>query len=105
MTVGEFQMLQNKGMINKEIESMARNICGESEKSLKISAMSIAKSYLTVNSLVNPITLARSSFYIALKEIDRHPETKIKQIINNNEKTNKWWMYLVPIIEKHLKTK
>jgi len=88
--------------VYQEVTSIAETIGAGSDEGLKQKAMGIAKSFLKSNKLVEPVTLARASFYLALKDNDSHPERTIKSIIHNSRTTNRWWMYLLPTMEKDL---
>jgi len=103
MPICKFLVHQTETLASKEIETIMQTVLGEKNETLKENAEQIVRSYIKINEVINPITLARSSFYIALKEMYPDPESKVKMIINNNGKTNKWWMHLVPVIEKQLK--
>ena len=85
-----------------EIYSICALIDVVDRDSFCLRAEKIATSFLRENELINPITLARSSCYIALKEISSEPETQIEVIRYNNGHENKWFMHLVPVIEKRL---
>ena len=99
----KFYLRQTENLISEEIDSIIQTLYGEKKDELRNDAETIAKSYLKLNGLADPITLARSSFYIAMKKVDENPTSKIKIIKNNNGKMNKWWIHLVPIIENQLK--
>jgi len=86
----------------KEINSISSLIDVADRASFSVRAEEIASIFLQSNNLINPITLARSSCYIALTEISSEPETQIETIRNNNGRENKWFMHLVPMIEKEL---
>lgn len=92
----------SEDIVRKEIASIAQAIGVGSDEELKQSAMNVAKSFLETNELAEPITLARASFYVALKKNRPHPEREVKSIIHNNGTPNRWWIYLVPIMEKSL---
>lgn len=99
----KFYVRQTENLVSEEIDSIMHTLYGENKNELKNDAETIAKSYLKINGLTDPITLARSSFYIAMKKVDEDPTSKIKVIKNNNGKKNKWWIHLVPIMENQLK--
>jgi len=89
-----------------EINTLSSVIDVEDKDSFCRRAQEIAFFFLQSHELINPITLARSSCYIALKEVKSEPEAAraIETIRHNNGQENKWFMHLVPIIEKGLPT-
>jgi len=89
--------------VYREIVSISKVIGVESNQDVIESAIKIAKSFLKANKLIEPITLARASFYIAAKEQQELTKEKIRSLIHNNGTTNRWWMYLVPLVERNLK--
>lgn len=89
--------------LRKEIDSISDSFSSKSKEVIKEKAEKIALSYLATNKVVHADTLARSSFYIALKQFDSQADSKINLLINNNGKTNRWWLYLVPILQKYLR--
>jgi len=91
-------------MIRKEIRSIAQAVGTTREEHLEKKALQIAESFLSVNELIDPTTLARASFYVAFREARRHSAKEVNQIINNNGEANRWWLYLVPELNEHLKT-
>lgn len=86
-----------------EIISIGKEIDLESNPDIIESAKKIASDFLKENNLTEPITLARASFYVAVKESLELTEENIKSLIHNNGKTNRWWIYLAPLVEKHSK--
>ena len=88
-------------LFSDEVDRLVQ-VVGWNDKELKERAIIIAKAFLKFNKHVNPITLARASFYIALKERDPLAYKKIELITNNGGRKNYWWRYLVSPIEKSL---
>lgn len=86
-----------------EIVSIGIEIGLESNPDIIESAKKTASDFLKENNLTEPITLARASFYVAAKESLELTEENIKSLIYNNGKTNRWWIYLAPLVEKHSK--
>ncbi len=93
----------SEDIVHKEIIGISKAIGVESNRDMIERAMTIAADFLKTNSLTEPITLARASFYIAIKDCEGLTEKEIKILIHNNGKTNRWWMYLVPLIERYSK--
>ncbi|MCJ7759667.1 hypothetical protein MUP59_00790 [Candidatus Bathyarchaeota archaeon] len=101
--MGYEQMLLESSMdiIRKEVKSIADAVITDSKETLKKDAESIAQCFLLANSLADPVTLARASFYLALKDNRMRCKDSVKKIIHNNGTKNEWWTYLVPVLEKH----
>ena len=91
---------KSKDIACREVESISRAVESSRTEEISRKAKEIVGSYLVINQLVNPVTLARSAFYIALKEYDEDPRGKIQSIKNNNGHPNKWWIHLFPTVEK-----
>ena len=102
MKKSNFFQRQTELLISDEVSSILKTLYGDIKEDIKESAEDIAKFHLKQNYLADPITLARSSCYLALKKFDLDPKSKIRIITNNNSQKNKWWIYLVPIIEQQL---
>jgi len=101
MTLEEWIAKKSRDAIRTEINSIAEALGAGSNETLKRNAMTTAKSFLKTNKLADPITLARASFYVALKKTGENAEEKVKLIIDNNGNTNRWWLYIIPMLEKH----
>jgi hypothetical protein len=86
--------------IQREIESITDTLLTTNKEQLKHAAERIATTYLREHQAADPITLARSSVFLALKNQVTDPESNTALITNNNGKINHWWVYLVPILEK-----
>ena len=90
----------SENMTHEEIISISKGAGLESNQEIVENAKRIAMGFLKENDLTEPITLARASFYVAIKESVGVTDEIIKLLIHNNGKTNRWWMYLVPFVEK-----
>jgi len=97
--------LTSHKIIVDEIDSIAKSTGTYSNKELTDYARKIAWAFAKENRVLDPITLARASFFAALKKFDENPIAHIKPIINNKGKTNRWWLYLAPVIERRMKEK
>lgn len=97
------QMLLESSMdiIRKEVKSIADVVSADSKETLTKDAESIAQCFLQANILADPVTLARASFYLALKDKRMSSKDSIKRIIHNNGTKNEWWTYLVPVLAKY----
>jgi len=91
-----------KAIISTEIEEISKTIESSLKEKIKEKALEIAFEYLQKNAKSDPVTLARASFYIALKEYKCVTEKNVNQLINNNGKRNRWWLYIIPLVEKGL---
>jgi hypothetical protein len=87
-------------VLTKEIEEVAEVVGNQFAEEIKEKAKKIALDYLVHNANTDPQTLARASFYIAIKEYKCDAEKSVNVLINNNGKKNHWWLYVVPLIEK-----
>jgi len=94
-----------KRIISKEIENTAKVVQTASDKVLKQKALDIATFYLEIKRVVDPITLARAAFYVALKETGCDSRIKRETMIRGNGDKNRWWIYLVPVLERYLATR
>jgi len=103
MSVSKLFIRPSLDIAHKEIKGITQTVFGDRHERIETNANDIARRYLEINKLVNPITLARSSFYIALKKESSNPNSKIQLIKHNNGRENKWWIHLVPIIEQQIK--
>lgn len=92
-------------ILTKEIEEIAAVVGKDLTEEVKQSAIKIALEYFEQNSKTDPETLARASFYIALKEYKCTAERNVHTLINNNGKKNSWWLYIVPLVEKFSRRK
>jgi len=101
MKIEEQIVRLSKDIVDKEIISISKAIDVEADRDIIEKAMKIATDFLNANSLTEPITLARASFYIAIKDSQRLTQEGIKLLIHNNGKTNRWWMHLAPLVERH----
>lgn len=90
----------SKNIVLEEIFSIGKEIGVESKREIIENAQKIASDFLKNNNLTEPITLARASFFVAMKESERLTEKEIMSIIHNNGKTNRWWLYLAPLVER-----
>jgi hypothetical protein len=86
-------------LVRREIESVSRALAVDTNTELEQNAMAIAERFLQWNKVADPITVARASFYVALKHKDRAANEKVDAIIRNNGKTNRWWLYIAPMME------
>lgn len=91
--------------ILKEIDNIANYTKTFNDEALKKYALTIASLYLKTNEPIDPITLSRAAFFIALKRYNYNLTEKIEKIIDCNGIENRWWIYLAPIIEKIAKNK
>jgi hypothetical protein len=89
-------------VLTREIEEVAEVVGNQLTEEMKEKAKKIALGYLAKNINTDPQTLARASFYIALKEYKCDVEKSLDVLINNNGKQNYWWLYVVPLVEKYL---
>jgi hypothetical protein len=87
-------------ILTKEIEEIAEIVGDQITEEVKEKAIRIALNYFLQNINADPQTLARASFYIALKKYKCNAEKSVNTLINNNGKQNHWWLYVVPLIEK-----
>lgn len=94
----------SKIIVYNEIVSISETIGVELNRSvIEENARKIALDFLEENRLTEPVTLARASFYIAMKDSLNPTLENIKSLIHNNGKTNRWWIYLAPLVEKYSK--
>jgi len=101
----KFLVQVKESTTRKEIRTISKILeIDTSEEEFIKRAEEIAFYFLNINELINPITLARSSCYLALKQHSKNPETQIHLIRNNNGHENKWFVYLAPIMEKEIET-
>lgn len=94
-----------KKILVDEIYSIAKSTRTQTNIELINYAKEIALDFAEENRILDPITLARASFFTALKKFDQNPRKHIKPIINNMGKRNRWWLYLAPLVEKRMKEK
>jgi hypothetical protein len=94
-----------KEVLTKEIEEIAKVVGNQLTEEVKENAKRIALDYFPQNINIDPQTLARASFYIALREYKCNAEKSVSTLINNNGKQNHWWLYLVPLVEKGMARK
>jgi len=92
----------SRAVISEEIEGISKTIDNRLKEEIKVKALEIAFEYLKNNANSDPVTLARASFYIALKEYKCAAEKNVNQLINNNGKRNRWWLYIIPLVERAL---
>jgi L-rhamnose mutarotase len=92
-------------LIRSEIESVSRALALGEDKGLERNAMAIAERFLQWNKVADPITVARASFYVALKQVDDSANEKVDAIIRNNGKKNRWWLYVAPMMESASSTR
>jgi hypothetical protein len=102
LNLNQWIIKHNESAINKEISSIAVTLRIASDNALKKDALSIARSFLEINNCADPVTLARASFYLALKRAKMAPENKVKQIVHNNGSQNRWWVQLLPVLINHI---
>jgi hypothetical protein len=92
-------------LLSKEIDELAGIISNSFTHEVKENARKIAFDYFNENTNADPDTIARASFYIALKEYKCDAEKSAKVLVTDGGKKNSWWLYIVPIIERCLKRK
>lgn len=92
-------------ILTKEIDEIADIVGSNLTKEIKETATRIAIEYIQQNVHADPETLARASFYIALKEYKCNPEKSVNAIITNHGKENRWWLYMAPLLEKQVGSK
>jgi hypothetical protein len=92
-------------ILSKEIDELAIVIGNTLTEEVKQNARKIALDYFEQNSNADLDTLARASFYIALKEYKCSAEKSAKVLTSNGGKKNRWWLYVVPLVERSLKRK
>jgi hypothetical protein len=102
-SVMSLQIVYGKGIIKKEINEVLDITCKENKAEIIKMATKIAFDYFVDNVNSDPVTLARAAFFIALKKYDCASDENVKILINNNGKKNRWWLHLLPIVEKSLK--
>jgi len=98
----EQRVTYGQEVITREIDEIAEVVGNQLTEEMKEKAKKIALDYFGQNINTDPQTLARASFYIALKEYKCDAEKSVGTLINNNGKQNHWWLYVVPIVEKRL---
>lgn len=92
-------------ILSKEIDEIAVVIGNQLTKEVKQNATKIALDYFEQNTNIDLQTLARASFYIALKDYKCNAEKSVKILINNNGKKNRWWLHVLPLVERSTKRK
>lgn len=97
------QVVYGKDIIKREIIEISEIACPEKKSEISEMAKKIAFDYFLENVNSDPSTLARASFFIALKKYNCASGENVKRLINNNGKKNRWWLNLLPIVEKSLK--
>lgn len=96
------QVIYSKGKMKREIKEIATITCRENEADIEEMATKIAFEFFEKHINSDPITVARASLFIALKKHQCTSEENVSILINNNGKKNRWWLHLLPIIEKQL---
>jgi hypothetical protein len=96
------RMTYGQEVLTKEIEEIAAVVSNQLTEEMKEKAKRIAFDYFGRNVDIDPQTLARASFYIALKEYKCKAEKSVNTLISNNGKQNHWWLYVVPLVEKSI---
>lgn len=104
MSLGQWIARTSGEVVRQEISAIA-GATGVSSKQVAEDALKVARSFLALDELAHPVTLARASFFIALKKSVKNPEGKIQAIIHANGQPDRWWVYLVPVIERQIATK
>lgn len=98
-----FQIIYGKDRIRKEIKEISGITCVEKESEVEEMAQKIAFDFFENHTHSDPVTVARASLFIALKNYKCTSEKTVQILINNNGKMNRWWLRLLPIIEKRMK--
>ena len=93
------RLIYGQELLTKEISEIADIVGNELTEEVKERATKIAFDYYKDNENTDPETVARASFYIALKEFKCNPENSVYLIINNHGKRNRWWLYVVPLVK------
>ncbi|MCJ7635838.1 hypothetical protein MUP77_26035 [Candidatus Bathyarchaeota archaeon] len=97
------QIVYGKDIIKKEINEISGITCIEKRTEISEMATKIAFDYLAQNVNSDPVTLARAAFFVALKTHDCASDENIRILMENNGKKNRWWLHLLPVLERSLK--